>query len=400
MPIDPSIILGVKAPQFTTPQELYAQKAQFDQNELANRLGGLKLKEFEDGQAEKNALKGVYSQFGNDSAANVNLLYKAGLGKAAGDYAKSAADTAKEKALGNKTQIESLQKVNGIVGSAAYALSQNPNLTYQDVLGTVEQLKGQLPAEFHGALDVSKLPQDPVQLRTALQGLYTKSIETDKLLADATSRRNNDQTNQTSRDNNTATNQTSRDNNRATVGASYYATNKADARAREANQNGKIPPGYRAKADGTLEAIPGGPADLKINAAGVAKVSDAKDVLGLLDEVDKILPNATGSYSGVGTDAALGAIGISTGGAKATAQLKALQGALISKMPKMSGPQSDKDVQLYREMAGQVGDPTVPRAQRQAAADMVRKLNEKYAGMTPGASKASPNIESLLDKYK
>jgi hypothetical protein len=54
----------------------------------------------------------------------------------------------------------------------------------------------------------------------------------------------------------------------------------------------------------------------------------------------------------------------------------------------MSGPQSDKDVQLYREMAGQVGDPTLPVGTRQKASETIRRLNEKYAGMSEGASKA------------
>lgn len=141
---------------------------------------------------------------------------------------------------------------------------------------------------------------------------------------------------------------------------------------------------------------------LKQNAASTAKVNDAKDVLGLLDEVDALLPKATSGIAGVGLDTAAGAFGKSTEGANATAQLKALQGSLVSKMPKMSGPQSDKDVQLYREMAGQVGDPLVPRAQRQAASKIIRKLNEKYAGMEEGSSVKgnASNIDSLLDKYK
>lgn len=162
--------------------------------------------------------------------------------------------------------------------------------------------------------------------------------------------------------------------------------NMADSRAREANQMGKIPQGYRATKDGGLEAIPGGPADLKAGAEGQKRTGDAKDVLSLLNEVDTLLPKSTGSYAGVATDFLLGEAGLSTPGAQAGAQLKALQGALISKMPKMSGPQSDKDVQLYREMAGQVGDMTVPVQQRQAASKMIRRLNEKYAGMAEGSS--------------
>jgi hypothetical protein len=166
-----------------------------------------------------------------------------------------------------------------------------------------------------------------------------------------------------------------------------------DARSRDTNAAGKIPAGYRMKLDGSMEAIPGGPADLKAGADGQKKVGDARDVLTLLNEVDELLPKSTGSYTGAGVDAAIGGIfGSSTGGARAGSQLKALQGALIGKMPKMTGPQSDKDVQLYREMAGQVGDVTIPVSQRQAASAVIRKLNEKYAGMPEGSSvkKAGP----------
>jgi hypothetical protein len=152
----------------------------------------------------------------------------------------------------------------------------------------------------------------------------------------------------------------------------------------------RAPAGYRWNADRTAqEIIPGGPADLKASAEGQKKVSEARDVLGLLDEVDKLLPKATGSYAGVGADEAARFFGFSTPGAETTAQLKTIQGALISKMPKMSGPQSDKDVQLYREMAGQVADATLPVASRQKAADTIRRLNEKYAGLPEGSSKAA-----------
>lgn len=128
------------------------------------------------------------------------------------------------------------------------------------------------------------------------------------------------------------------------------------------------------------------------NAEGDKKVSEAKDVLGILDEVDKLLPNATGSIAGSAVDTAAGFFGKATEGGKATAQLKTLQGALISKMPKMSGPQSDKDVQLYREMAGQVADPKLPIETRQAASKTIRMMNEKYAGVAPAAE--NPNISS------
>ena len=52
-------------------------------------------------------------------------------------------------------------------------------------------------------------------------------------------------------------------------------------------------------------------------------------------------------------------------------------------MPKMSGPQSDKDVLLYKEMAGRIGDPTVPASQKIAAMNSINQLQSKYAGVEP-----------------
>jgi hypothetical protein len=44
----------------------------------------------------------------------------------------------------------------------------------------------------------------------------------------------------------------------------------------------------------------------------------------------------------------------------------------------MEGPQSNADVQLYREMAAKVGDRTVPAVERQAALRTLKGLQEKY----------------------
>jgi len=113
-------------------------------------------------------------------------------------------------------------------------------------------------------------------------------------------------------------------------------------------------------------------------ASPAAKVQDAKDVLGILNEAEPLIKKSTGSYIGAGVDMAGRAIGMPTSGAVANAQLKVLSGSLVSKMPKMTGPQSDKDVQLYREMAGRIGDETVSADEKAAALTTIRQLNEKY----------------------
>lgn len=147
------------------------------------------------------------------------------------------------------------------------------------------------------------------------------------------------------------------------------------------------PAGYRYKADGSMERVPGGPADEKFNEDERKKAADRANTLDLLNEAEKLLPKATESLVGTGWDAFMGAFGKSTGGAEATAQLKTIQGQLVAKMPRMEGPQSNYDVKLYQEMAGQLADSTIPMERRQAALQTIRKLNQQYA---PGGAPSAP----------
>lgn len=161
---------------------------------------------------------------------------------------------------------------------------------------------------------------------------------------------------------------------------------------------GKVPSGYRLAADGkSLEAIPGGPAADKVTNPQ-QKAADARDVLALLDQAEPLVKKATGSYGGAGMDQAARMFGVSTDGAQSAAQLKALEGMLVSKMPKMSGPQSDKDVLLYKQMAGQIGDTTIPKATKLAAMQTIREINERYANAAPAPAGApARKVATLAD---
>lgn len=85
--------------------------------------------------------------------------------------------------------------------------------------------------------------------------------------------------------------------------------NMADARAREGNQisatNGKIPPGYRMRADGNLEAIPGGPADIKAGELGAKTeqrrqmgIEGANSVLGIVGDAKELVGMSTTGLGG------------------------------------------------------------------------------------------------------
>ena len=110
----------------------------------------------------------------------------------------------------------------------------------------------------------------------------------------------------------------------------------------------------------------------------VKKPQQGKDTLSLLNGVDPLLADATGSLLGAGRDAVAGAFGQATKGSAAGAKLKVIQAGLMANMPRMEGPQSDMDVKLYREAAGQIGDPTVPADIKKSAVETIRQINQKY----------------------
>ncbi len=125
---------------------------------------------------------------------------------------------------------------------------------------------------------------------------------------------------------------------------------------------------------------------------------DANDVLGFLDQAEVLIPLSTGSGIGELADKAGAFVGYADRGAQSIASLKTISGQLVAKMPRMEGPQSDKDVQMYKDMAGNLADPSLPRESRMAALREVRRLNEKYAGRQqsePVRIKSAADYEAL-----
>jgi hypothetical protein len=181
--------------------------------------------------------------------------------------------------------------------------------------------------------------------------------------------------------------------------------NMTDARAREKNQIDKDSVGkveWKQDVNGKWIALPkeisgSGPVvPIEAQAPG-KREQQARNAIDVINSAEQLIGKATSSYAGAGVDAASRLFGVSNKGADAAAQLKALEGALMMSQPRMEGPQSDKDVQLYRQMAGQIGDSTIPVSQKQAALQTIKQLHQKYTGVT-----AAPpmNVEDLVNKYR
>lgn len=86
----------------------------------------------------------------------------------------------------------------------------------------------------------------------------------------------------------------------------------------------------------------------------------------------------TGSGVGSMVDSAAAFIGVTPDGAKTADRLDALGASLTGKVPRFEGPQSNYDVQLYKEAAAKVGDRTIPPERRLEALKTVRGLMSKY----------------------
>jgi hypothetical protein len=113
-------------------------------------------------------------------------------------------------------------------------------------------------------------------------------------------------------------------------------------------------------------------------------------------EIERSLPLATGSGVGTLRDTGLAFFGRSTEAGEHAGRLKALAGRLIATIPRMEGPQSDRDVELYKQAAGQIGDSTVPTSVRMAAWDTIKEIAARQRSLgNPFFTRKSPVQEGI-----
>jgi hypothetical protein len=167
------------------------------------------------------------------------------------------------------------------------------------------------------------------------------------------------------------------------------AQNMTDARQREANDVNRMGQRTQLVNDPTLGPMlvdkgTGQARPVMMNGQPVQsetaakKTAAAKNLLPLIDQAEGLIQSATGSYGGAGIDQAARVFGASTAGAQSIAQLRVLEGNIMMAQPRMEGPQSNMDMGLYRQMAAQIGDPTVPNVTKKAALNVLRTMYKKY----------------------
>lgn len=129
-----------------------------------------------------------------------------------------------------------------------------------------------------------------------------------------------------------------------------------------------------------------GKAQVEQSVKGMDSNKRTQQLLSSLDKAETLL-KAEPTASGVGAlvDKAAGLVGISPPSAQTASALDTLSGWLTSNVPRMEGPQSDKDVAMYKSMAGSVGDRTKPVPERLAALQVLRQLQQKYSNINQNA---------------
>jgi hypothetical protein len=114
------------------------------------------------------------------------------------------------------------------------------------------------------------------------------------------------------------------------------------------------------------------------------KAIQAPITIDLINQAETLLPKATsGSLQNLGIKGTE-IVGLNTKMGQTDAQLKAISAQLILNVPRMEGPQSDKDTVLYREAAGNIANANIPYKTRLASLKTIKSINEKYLPQNVG----------------
>lgn len=413
MPIDPSIALQVKAPQFESPLNALGNVLQLKNAQQQNQLGQMQLTQQQTGIDRTNRLNALLGGFKPDASPDdqVGQLTRGGFLPEARTLAESSAKVAKEKREADKFQLESQLKKFEV--SAQIMSGVKDQASWERARQLAAQAFGpeaaaQMPAQYDPALIEENMAKAMSVKDQIEQQWKAKGYDLDVKKFNETKR------------NNLATDATSRANNANSVGATIRGQNMTDARARDTlesgrNQivqtdNGPVLVNTRTGAGKIVNGPDGQPLP------GVTKPLNDGQSKALLfgtrmQEADKVLgglakEGTTTSVPGSRTPVIGGVINAMSSDNKQmldqakrdfmTAVLRRESGAAIS-----SGEFDNADKQYFP----QVGDSQKvieqkARNRQLAIQGVLVEVPEKQRKSITPAPAAGPNIDDLVNKYK
>jgi len=252
MALDPSIILNIG--RGVTPLK---SQSEIQDEQMQREVNSLKLNQLRQGIADEQATRDIARNTAPEGLADA--FYRGGYVKQGQEAQKFQTEQQKAQREAMKAKVEQQlqqfqvagQIMNGVVDQTTWDRARQQTA---QLFGP--EAAAQLPERYDPALIEQKRAQ-AMTVKDQLEQKY-KAMQFTTPTANAKLQA-----------------ETSSANNAASVAATNRATNQrataatqADARARDAAQNARIPSGYRPGADGTLEFIPGGPADPASKAGG------------------------------------------------------------------------------------------------------------------------------------
>lgn len=448
--LDPNIILGAKPIQVENPMNQLAKLLQVQDMQQQGQMRNMQMQDAQSAREQSNRLADLYqSSMGADGKIDRNKLYQGaaqrGLGAKIPGLQKQFADADEQTGKVDAANFKLATDRYGMFKKTLGALSQRQDLSKELVMQAGQELvaAGIIPAQMYEQ-SLANMPDDPNALRSRLrEGVAAQMTPEQMFTVFAPKPEKIDSGQQIGfRDTNPnsptygqntggapvqrqmtpgemASNQVARGN--LAVSQSRLAFDKGNAvsdaggpsQAGLTKRYGKAPPGYRWKDDGTAEAIPGGPADIKAGEAG-AKAQGRKDAASLA---------ASNVLSAVKD--AKNLVGLTTTGPGSV--LSRVPGTdardLQAKLDTVKANLGFDRLQQMREMSptgGALGavavqelialQSTVASLDQAQSAKELKKSLEKIEGhynkwlQTVGggepAAPAASNIDALLEKYK
>jgi hypothetical protein len=397
MPLDASLILGGRGPQLDDPMTVQAKRAT-----LADLMGRQQMQQFQiEGEQRQRqdaqTLADLYRSAGNDEQALIQGMAQRGLGARIPAFQEQQAKLGKATTENQAAKYKLMKEQIADTDSALQAMLSDPQLSSDKVVSFLADRAAMFPDQRERlSLEAKNLPGEPGRLRQKILEKLIANQEAGKqvdLIFGKTEMQDQGGARQAFTTNQLTGQITPGQSfaKTATPGEVMASADRAAALAQQARESAAGRSQSAAQFNQRLafdreQAAKATPATV----SATQKVTDANEAIQLINQAEPLLKGSTGSYGGVAIDTLAQAFGVATPGAINAQQLKAIEGALVAKMPKMSGPQSDKDVALYRQMAAVIGDATIPYAQKAAALEQVRSIQERYAGVIPGSSRPAP----------
>ena len=365
MPIDASIPLQAKNPQFESPT-----------NQLAMMSDAMKIGEMQRGLGVQNELRNLYSQ-------GVDVSTPEGFKRLASVDPASAIKLRRDALEGRRLQAET--------GLKEFELDTNKiNKAINDVAN--HDTPEAALASIKSSVDKGILAPDKAQaLITSMQNIPFRQWQSTQIsnLLNAKDRLTLETTRR-GQDIQAGTTRRGQDMQYAPNVVANTVTDSA-GNVTQFNRFGEVigKPGAVGKPSATYEKTAAlqkqQGRDLGL---AITELESATKDKGLIDQ-------STGSGIGRLADVSAGFVGQATPGAIAIAKLKPIADMALKMVPRFEGPQSDKDTQSYKEAAGQLADPSLPTDLRKAAGKEVLRLmkarknqfvNETMANEGIGAS--------------